>query len=914
MFLENTLWHSTGRKAVLAALNTSENGLSNEEAQKRLEQSGPNALAEEKKISAFRIFINQFKNVTIYVLLFACILSLIHFTPEGTELKITAEAVVISIIIAIGVIVGFIEEYKAGKDMDALKKLSPKIAKIFRDGKISEVDVSEIVPGDIISIERGCIIPADARILHCNNLHVDESILTGESVPVVKKEGKLGENVPLAEQYNMLFGSTQVTNGNALAVVVRTGKDTEIGKISTMLAQVKEEETPLQKRLNRLGKQMSLAVAVICVLIFIIGIVRGEPVVNLTLLAVAVAVSGIPESLPTIIAVILAVGTKKMAKRNAIIKSLPTVETLGTCSVICSDKTGTLTQNKMVIERLVTLDAQVDVTGSGFDPKGLFLIEGKEIDLTKHHSISKVIEIGILCNNSDIKQTDGEWGIDGEPTEGALIVLAKKAGIDHAQFRSRHTRIKEHPFDPDRKMMSTVHIIEKKQIVHTKGAPELLLKKTDYYLSGGIEKKMTPEINEWVLKKNEEYASKGMRVLALAYKEHTSTILELEQVESKLVFVGLAVMRDPPEEHAKESVRMCREAGITVVMITGDNKITAQAIAKDLGIYNEGDMVLEGHELDSMSEDEFFKIVDHVKVYARTTPKHKLKIVAALQKKGNIVAMTGDGVNDAPALKKADIGIAMGKRGTDVAKDAAKMILKDDNFSTIVSAVKEGRTIYANIQKFLYYTLTASISEVSIICIAILLGMNPPLTALMILFLNLVTGDFPSLGLSIEKAPADIMKQKPRNPKESILSQYLMLKISQVIPLIVLGCIALYMWEIVMKQGTIQKAQTIAFVTLIMFELFHVFNAKSWDESAFSTKSIKNVLLNAGVIYSLLFTFLVVYYPPLQRIFDTVALGASEVIMILVITFIILMYNEVQKTAINAELKEREKMAMTANT
>jgi Ca2+-transporting ATPase len=914
MFLESVLWHSKSAKEVFKALNTSEHGLSQEEAEKRLEQSGPNALQEEKKISAFRILINQFKNVTIYVLLFACLLSLIHFTPEGIEIKLTAEAVVISIIIGIGILIGFIEEYKAGKDMDALKRLSPKKARVLRDGKISEIEVSKLVPGDIISIERGSIIPADALLIRCNNIHVDESILTGESVPVVKKEGQLGEKVPLAEQYNLLFGSTQVTNGNALAVVVRTGKETEIGKISTMIAEVKDEETPLQKRLNKLGKQMSFAVAAICVLIFLIGMVRGEPIVNLTLLAVAVAVSGIPESLPTIIAVILAVGTKRMAKRNAIIKSLPTVETLGTCSVICSDKTGTLTQNKMVIEKIVTLDAQVDVTGSGFDPKGLFLIEGKEIDPTKHHSIAKVIEIGILCNNSDIKQTDGEWGIDGEPTEGALIVLAKKAGIDHKEVHSKHTRIKEHPFDPDRKMMSTVHTIAKKQFVHTKGAPELLLKKTDSYLSGGVEKKMTSAINDWVLKKNEEYASKGMRVLGLAYKEHTSAKLELEQVESKLVFVGLAVMRDPPEEHAKESVRMCREAGISVVMITGDNKVTAQAIARDLGIYNEGDMVLEGHELDSMTEDTFFKIVDHVKVYARTTPKHKLKIVSALQKKGNIVAMTGDGVNDAPALKKADIGIAMGKRGTDVAKEAAKMILKDDNFSTIVTAVKEGRTIYANIQKFLYYTLTASISEVALICIAILLGMNPPLTALMILFLNLVTGDFPSLGLSIEEAPANIMQQKPRNPKESILSQYLMLNISQVIPLVVLGCIALYLWEIVMKQGGIEKAQTMAFVTLIMFELFHVFNAKSWEESAFTTKSVKNVLLNAGVIYSLLFTFLVVYYPPLQRIFNTVALGPSEVIMILVITFIILMYNEVQKTAINAEIKERESMTIRSGS
>ncbi|PIN87014.1 ATPase [Candidatus Woesearchaeota archaeon CG10_big_fil_rev_8_21_14_0_10_44_13] len=889
---------------LLKELNTSQAGLSAQEANRRLAENGPNIITEEKKISPLGILLRQLKgNFVIYILLFAGILS--YIVGERSEF------IVILILVGVIILVGFLEEYKASKEMEALKNLTPLKAKVKRDGAVVDILSKDLVVGDILLLERGMIVPADARIISHNNIHADESTLTGESLPVVKSDLQIREKAPLAEQRNMVFASSQVTNGNGLAVVVATGKDTEIGNVSTMIKGVGEEITPLQKRLDRLSRQISYGVLVICLILLIVGVMRGASFTSMLLVAIAVAVSGVPEGLPTIIAVTLALGVKRMAKMNTIIKRLPAVETLGTCTVICSDKTGTLTQNKMVVESIFTIGAEVDVTGEGFDPKGLFLIEGKNIDPTKHKTISKILEIGVFCNNADMKKIGEEWGIEGEPTEGAFIVLAKKAGMEKKEMHSRSPRLKEHPFDPVRKCMSTVHVVEKKKIVYSKGAPEILLKKAKFYFQDGKIRPMTPAVYNAVLKRQDEYSSKGSRVLGLAFKEHKSDRYEIQHIESGLVFVGLVSMRDPPAPNVKESVKMCKEAGTKVVMITGDNRLTAKAIASDLGIYSEGDKIIEGPELDKMSDTDFSHIVNKVTVYARMTPRHKLRIVEALQKEGHIVAMTGDGVNDAPALKKADIGIAMGKRGTDVAKEAAEMIIKDDNFSTIVNAIKEGRTIYLNIQKFIYYFLACNISEVLLVFIAVMIGMNPPLTAIMILFINLVTGDLPALGMSVESAPDEIMKEKPRNPKESILSDYLMLKTAQVVPLFVLGTILFYMWEIVMRHGSLQKAQTIAFLTIIFFELFHVFNAKSWEESVFSLKSLKNIYINAGIIYSILFTMLVVYFPPAHKLFETVPLSLSELGTIILVAFGIVFFMEIQKTAINSEIKEREKMQIT---
>ncbi len=875
-------------------------GLSSVEAQKRIQQYGYNVSAEEKKVSAIEILLRQFKSFIIYVLIFA---SLVSFVMGNRT-----EFFVITAIILFIILISFFEEYKATKEMEALKKLTPKKARVLRDDKEEEISADEIVPGDIIILKRGDIIPADARILKSSNLKVDESTITGESVAVSKIDSPIKGKAILSEQKNMVFASSPVINGSAFCVVVKTGRETEIGKISEMVKGVKVELTPLQKRLDKLGKQFSIVVLIICSFILIVGILRGQSWESMLLLAVAVAVSGIPESLPAVIGVALAIGVKRMAKQGAIIRRLPAVETLGTCTVICTDKTGTLTQNKMVIEKIFTFDSEINVTSSGLAPEGLFMREKEVIKPLKHRVLSKILEIGTLCNNSNLLKKDEEWCIEGDSTDGALIVLAKKAGIDKSDFHKKFPRIHEHPFDSERKCMSSVHMVMNKPIVYAKGAPEMLINKSSFYLKGGKIKKINEEIRKQILSKTEEYASKGLRVLGLAYKEHKGKTFELKHVESSLIFVGLVSMRDPPEESVYGSVKLCKEAGTKVVMITGDNEVTALSVAKELGIYEEGNEMLTGQRLDKMSEKEFMKIVEDVTVYARTTPRHKLRIVEVLQKKGHIVAMTGDGVNDAPALKKADIGVAMGRCGTEVAKEASEMILRDDNFSTIVSAIKEGRTIYSNIRKFIYYLLAGNFSEVIIIFIAAVIGILPPLTPLMILFINLVTSDFPAFGLCLEKPSENIMKQKPRDPKEGILSDYIFLKIGSVVPWIVLGTIALYMWELVVKQGTVPKAQTIAFTTLIVFELFHVFNAKSFNDAIFSKRIFSNPALFLGWFASVIFTLLVIYWGPAQKIFGTVALGLGEWFSIILISSVIIFFVEIQKTIISSEIKEREKM------
>lgn len=875
-------------------------GLTSSEARARLQRFGQNITAEERKVSVFEIFFRQFKNFIVYVLIFAAVIS--YLIGNVTE------CIVITAIIVFIIMLSFLEERKATREMEALKKLTPKKARVLREGKESEIIASELVPGDILVLQRGDIVAADAVLIEANLLKVDESTLTGESVTVDKVETQTGM---APNQQNIVLASSQVTSGDARCLVIRTGKETEIGKVSEMVRRLKVEETPLQKRLNKLGKQFSIGVLVICVLILLIGLARGQHINELLLLAVAVAVSGVPESLPAVTAVALAIGMKRMAKQNVIIKRLPAVETLGTCTVICTDKTGTLTQNKMVIDKIYTFDAEVNVTGEGFTPKGLFMREDEAIDPKLHKGLLKILEIGVLCNNSSLLLSGENWKIDGEPTEGALIVVAKKAGIDKADYHAKFPRIHEHPFDDERKCMSTIHIVKNKPIVYVKGAPELLVKKSSFYLEAGKVKPMSKKIMSDILEKTKEYASGGLRVIGLAYKEHSGTTL-VKHVESNLIFVGLASMRDPPQPSAYESVKQCKEAGIRVVMITGDNEVTALAVAKELGIFEHGNEFLTGAELDKMSDAEFQKIADEVTVYARTTPRHKLRIVEALQARGDIVAMTGDGVNDAPALKKADIGIAMGKCGTEVAKEASEMIIKDDNFSTIVTAIREGRTIYANIRKFIYFLLAGNFSEVTLILIAALLGVVPPLTPLMILFINLVTSDFPALGLCLEKPSKDIMKQKPRDPKEGILSDYLLLKIGVVVPWIILGTIALFMWELVLRQGTIPKAQTMAFATLIMFELFHIFNAKSFDESVFSKKTFTNIALFFSFAFSALCTLVVIYWEPARYVFGTVALSASDWLAIIIMASMVVVWVEVQKSIINSEIRERQRMQIYA--
>ncbi len=883
---------------IFSELSTSQDGLSSEDIERRIRHYGYNEIKSEKKDSIYKIFIRQFKSFVIWVLAVTALISFI--------LSHNIESFIIIIIILFILLLNFFMEYKAAKDIDALIKLTPKTSTVIRDGKKIEISSVELVPGDILFLKRGNAVGADARIIESDGLKMDESTLTGESVSVNKISNILVGDTFLAEQENMVFAGTHIAGGHCIAVIVNTGENTEFGKVSKLIKGIKHETTPLQKRLNKLTKQIALFAVILSVFSFVVGLFHGISWGNMLIFSMAIIVSGIPESLPTVVAVTLASGVKKMAKENAIVKRIPAVETLGTCSVICTDKTGTLTQNKMVIESIFTSDTEVNVTGEGYNPKGLFFKEKDVIDVRKHKTISRILEIGVVCNNSDLKKEKHDWVVDGEPVEGALIVLAKKAGFEKWEYQSKFQRETEHPFDPDRKLMSTVHTFRGKHFVHSKGAPEILLKKANYYLHNGRILPLDKKIRNRFLEKNKQYASKGLSVLGLAFKEHSGSH-NIKNVENKLVFVGLVSIRDPPHSNVKESIKECKEAGIKVVMITGDNEITAKVIASELGIFSEKNTLLTGVQLDKLTDADFEKIIDNVTVYARATPSQKLRIVETFQKVGHVVAMTGDGVNDAPALKKADIGIAMGESGTEVAKASSELILKDDNFSTIVKAVEGGRTIYDNIRKFIYYLLVGSFSEVLLILFAVIVGVNLPLTALMILFINLVTSEFPAMGLSVEKPSKIIMKQQPRDPKEGILSDYVIMKISGTVPIIILGALSLYIWEM-FTSGNIAKAQTIVFATIIMFELFHAFNAKSWNNSIINKRIFSNKYVIYGVLLAFILTIIVIYLPQLQSIFGTVALNTFDWVLITIISSSIIVFVELKKLFLRIEIKERRKL------
>lgn len=891
--------YALSKQELFSELRTSEKGLSISEAKTRFSRSGPNEIGSGMRVSAISVLAQQFKNFMIYVLLVAALIS--AYTPGNEK-----EAYVILGIIFFVVILGFFEEYKASKDMEALQNLNPKKARVLRNGKKQEVLAREIVPGDVIVLERGDIVPADARIISCQDVKVDESILTGESMHVAKQDSVLKGRVSLADQANMVFSGTHILSGEAHAVVYRTGAYTETGKISVMLANVEQDITPLQKRLNKLTKQITFAVFLVCIFIFALGLFRGQPWEILLLISLGVLVAGMPESLPAVVTVALALGVKRMAKQKAILKKLPAVETLGATTVICTDKTGTLTQNKMVIENIFTMDDEITVTGAGYSPEGLFLREDVEVDPTSHKTLSKLIEVGVLCNNSYLKKKH-EWIIDGEPTEGALVVLAKKAGIHKEHFEKNYSKIKEHAFDSVRKSMSTVHMFKNKPVVYSKGAPEKILAKCTKYLHKGKIRSFTKKDKETIMLKNEEYAKKGLRVLALAFKEHKGKNMEVHKVEAGLTFVGLVSIRDPPEPSAYESIKMCQEAGIRVVMITGDNPHTAQAIAEDLGIFRKENIVLTGDDVDSLSEGEIARLLDSVAVFARVTPEHKLKIVEKFQLQGHIVSMTGDGVNDAPALKKADIGVAMGRTGTDVAKESADMIILDDNFTTIANAVKEGRVIFENIRKFVYYAMVGGFSAVILMLVSSLIGTAPVLTALMILFVNLITGDFPAFGLCVEKADKNIMKKRPRDVKEGILSDFVLLKMAELLPLITLGSLVLFMMFTI-QGASLAKAQTVVFAALVCFQLFNVFNAKSWNDSVLTMKTFRNHVMLIGVAISLVLLILTVHWAPAQAIFGTVSLTFVEWLMVVAMASSVLFFREIEKTIVKAEVRERKKL------
>lgn len=835
---------------ILKELSTSADGLTAEEARVRLEKYGLNELVEKKGKSKIKLFLEQFNSFIVYILIGATVISAL--------LGEYVDSAAIFVILIINAVLGFIQEYRAEKAIESLKKLAGLQAKVVRDRSLAKIDAKQLVPGDIILVEVGDKIPADARIIQCKNLETQEASLTGESLPVRKFSDALAGNLALGDQKNMLFSGTSVTKGKGTAVVVRTGMGTELGKIAGMLESVVEEDTPLQKKLEKLGVWLGYLTLAVCAVVFATGIIRGEPLFQFFIVSVALAVAVIPEGLPAVVTISLALGVQRMIKRNALVRNLPSVETLGATTVICTDKTGTLTKNEMTVTRMYSNGKVIEVTGAGYDTKGKFLDNGKQADLT---DFELLLRIGLLNNDSSIKDEE----VIGDPTEAALVVSAAKAGLNREKLEKEYPRVDEEPFDSIRKRMVTIHERQAKKIAYLKGAPDILLEMCTRIHEKGGARIISDDDKEKILEINKQFASNALRVLGFAYKH-----FEGEFREEDLVFVGLQAMIDPPREVVKRSIQQCKEAGIRVIMVTGDHSETAKAIAKEIGI--EGKAVT-GAELDKI--EDLSGEVEDIAIYSRVNPEHKIKIVEALQRKGHIVAMTGDGVNDAPALKKAHIGIAMGIKGTDVAKESSAMILTDDNFTSIVAAVEEGRGIDDNIRKFVNYLMSCNFGELLVLFIAMIVGFKDsagvtviPLLAVQLLWINLVTDGLPALALGVDPIDPNVMQKKPRNPKANIINKNMVFNILFTGILI---CIAvLFVFKVGLRESPI-KAQTLAFTTIVFLEIVRV----QIIRQQYHTKLFSNKFLIVAMASSLI-SQLIVVYTPLNRIFKITMMSLSD--------------------------------------
>lgn len=867
-------------------------GLTDKEAKYKLQKHGLNILAERKKISPLKILFQQFTDLMVIILMISTVIS--GFMGEMTE------AVTIIAIVLVNAIMGFVQEFKTEKTMEALKSLAAPSAKVIRDEQQVSIPAEEIVPGDILVIEAGDRIAADAAILESSSLHVDESLLTGESVPVEKSS--LKNNKALIDPFDKkssVYMGTVVTGGRAKAVVYATGMKTEMGHIADMIQNIEDDETPLQRRLAHLGKFIAVGCLLICAIVSVTGVIRGEKLFTMLLSGISLAVAAVPEGLPAIVTISLALGVQRMLKRNALIRKLPAVETLGCASIICSDKTGTLTENKMTVRKIYAAGYQLSVTGNGYNLEGDFLVDNRSSDPLKVEGIKLALEIGALCNNSVITRPASEntamgkiksifskqdtLKISGDPTEIALTIAAAKAGITQSSLNGTYQRIDELPFDSDRKCMSIVCKSNKGEVyVFTKGAPDMIIDKCNRIMSARGIIKLDELTKRSITRINDGMANNALRVMGLAFRKlETGTYNpNTKNVENDLIFVGLMGMIDPPRKEAIEAVQKCKLAGIKPVMITGDHKLTATAIARELNIFCEGDNVLTGAELDRMSDSQLEDLAPSVSVYARVSPKHKLMIVRVLKKLGHIVAMTGDGVNDAPAVKEADIGVSMGITGTDVTKEASSMVLLDDNFATIVAAVEEGRVIYNNIRKFIRYMLACNLGEVLTMFLGMVMWLPIPLLPIQILWVNLVTDGLPAIALGLDPAENDIMMRKPRGAKDHIFSHGLLKLIVArgiFIGLSTLGVFVSIMYFV----ENVELARTGAFMTLVMTQLIHVFECKSETKNIFEIPIFNNIPLILAVLCSLVMILGVVYIPVFQTIFETVPLGFNEWLLIL---------------------------------
>jgi Ca2+-transporting ATPase len=898
-------------------------GLSSDEARSRYAKHGANQLAEKKGEGPLALFLGQFKNFIIWVLVVAALIS--GFLKEWVD------TIAILAIVALNAILGFIQEYRAEKSLAALRKLSSPNSKIVRNGRQALVPSSELVPGDIVELEAGDHIPADCRIVFTTaNFSVQEASLTGESTPVAKTvEALPAADVPLADRSNMVFMGTAVVSGRSRGLVAVTGMNTELGRIADMLQDIESEPTPLQKKLNEFGKLIVRICFILVALVFLMQWIRGGHPMEMFLTAVSLAVAAIPEGLPAVVTIALALGVQRMVKRHALIRKLPSVETLGCATVICSDKTGTLTKNEMTVQAIYAGALLYRVTGIGYAPKGDFSLDGKTISRQENPDLIKGLTCGTLCNGAQLLEEKGLYRIAGDPTEGAILTCAAKAGLLKTDLEKEYPYVEEIPFDSDRKMMSVIRRSPTGRLTaFVKGAPDLLLAKCVSIQENGHIRPLAPQDHRRILDTNAKLANEAMRVLGVAYRDFDGKVDDVSpgKVETGLTFVALIAMIDPPREEAKEAIGKCRTAGIKAVMITGDHKNTAVAVARQLGLYNEGSKALSGSELDALSENELDAQIEHIPVYARVSPENKLRIVTALRKKGHVVAMTGDGVNDAPAVKEADIGVAMGITGTDVTKEVSDMVVTDDNFASIVSAVEEGRGIYDNIQKVIHYLLSCNAGEILVMFLSSLFGMPVPLLPIQILWVNLVTDGLPALALGVDPIDKNIMTRTPlRKDEDVISSRRLILMVAQGF-VISLCCLAAFSfiyylenrWSLMqllsalgsfdmerirqiltvpdsIREEVIGRARTVAFIVLAFCQDFHSYNCRNQVQSLFRIGLFSNRKLVGATLVSMTFNGLAIYCPFFQKVLKTQALTWPELFLVIAIASTPLWVMEVVK-------------------
>ena len=887
-------WHNLTTRETFDYLASSSDGLTSSEAQRRLEEYGFNELGDEDRISPWLMLLEQFKNILIIILLIAVALS--AFLGEITD------AIVIFIIILFAAGLGFIQEYRAGKAIQALKRMAAPLAAVLRDEVETEVPSREVVPGDIIIIRTGDRIPADARIVESFNLRTDEAALTGESMPAEKMNGTVTGDAGAGDRLNILFAGTAAVYGRCRAVVVSTGQHTEFGKIATMLKEVQQEKTPLQVNLDHMGKWIAIAALALCFILAFMGWLRGHAPLEMLIWGVSLAVAAVPEALPAVVTISLAIGVNRMVKRHALIRKLPAVETLGCTTIICSDKTGTMTQDQMTLKKIYVSGKMIDITGAGYEPHGDFYLVENILDHVNDADLQKMLKSANLCSDTRLVNVGGQWQIKGDPTEGAFVVAAVKAGINIGHVCSLHPRVGEIPFSSETKRMTAVYREPDGVVAYSNGAAEVILNSCEYVYMAGRETKLDEGERKKIHKTIHAMAGDALRVLATAYKRLPDEFTLDESVNTGMVLLGLGGMIDPPRPEVRESIQTCVNAGIKTVMITGDHKITAVAIARELGILKDG-LAVTGSDLNVMPQADLEEKVENIEVYARVSPEHKLRVVEALAKRGHVVAMTGDGINDAPALKKADIGVAMGIKGTDVTKESADMILTDDNFASIVAAVEEGRAIFSNIKKYLVYLLSCNIGEILLMAVAILFGPFLgipagviPLIAIQILFVNLATDGLPALALAVDPHSQDIMKEKPRPRSQNIFSGPV---VNYLIVAGIWTCVAplgVFIWAL-QSGKLLVEAQCVCFVTLIIIQFFNAYCCRSLERSVFNLGVKANRWLHAAIASQVLLLCLIVYLPALQGPFNTYPLGAQDWLFSIAAAASIIIVAEIYKAA-----------------